>query len=47
MRQNWLSNRVFASYSDILDHCCHAWNELVDQPWRIMSIGLRPWAHQF
>ena len=47
MRQNWLSNRVFASYNDIVDHCCHAWNELVDQPWRIMSIGLRPWAHQF
>ena len=47
MRQNWLSNRVFASYSDIVDHCCHAWNELVDQPWRIMSLGLRPWAHQF
>ena len=47
MRQNWLSNRVFASYNDIVDHCCHAWNELVDQPWRIMSIGLRQWAHQF
>jgi hypothetical protein len=24
-----------------------AWNKLVDQPWRIMSIGLRQWAHQF
>src|ERR1039457_1586123 len=21
--------------------CCEAWNKLVDQPWRIMSIGLR------
>ncbi len=45
MRQNWLSNRVFASYRDIIDHCCHAWNRLVDQPWRIMSIGLSDWAH--
>jgi transposase len=45
MRDNWLSNRVFKSYEDILDHCCHAWNNLVDQPWRIMSIGLREWAH--
>ena len=44
MRQNWLSNRVFSSYADILDHCCHAWNKLADQPWRIMSLGLRPWA---
>ena len=24
-----------------------AWNTLVDQPWRIMSIGLRQWAHRF
>jgi hypothetical protein len=27
--------------------CCHAWNKLVDQPWRIMSIGLRAWAHGY
>ena len=46
MRENWLSNRVFTSYADILDHCCAAWNKLTDQPWRIMSIGLRDWAHQ-
>ena len=26
MRQNWLSNRVFKSYDDIVDHCCYAWN---------------------
>jgi len=45
MRDNWLSNRVFKSYSDILDHCCFAWNQLTNQPWRIMSIGLRDWAH--
>jgi hypothetical protein len=25
MRQNWLSNRVFKSYDDIVDHCCYAW----------------------
>src|SRR2546430_17013664 len=40
MRDNWLSNRVFKSYDDILDHCCHAWNTLIDMPWKIMSIGL-------
>ena len=45
MRDNWLSNRVFRSYDDILAHCCFAWNKLVDQPWTIMSIGLRDWAH--
>ena len=47
LRENWLSNRVFTSYPDILDHCCDAWNKLTDQPWRIMSIGLRDWAHRF
>jgi transposase len=47
LRENWLSNRVFRSYEDILDHCCAAWNKLIDQPWRIMSIGLRDWAHRF
>lgn len=46
MRENWLSNRIFKSYIDIVDHCCFAWNSLIDQPWRIMSIGLRKWAHQ-
>ncbi len=47
MRDNWLSNRVFDSYDDIVDHCCDAWNKLVDQPWTIMSIGMRDWAHRF
>ena len=41
LRENWLSSRVFASYRDIVDHCCDAWNRLTDQPWLIMSIGLR------
>ncbi len=38
---NWLSNRVFTSYQDILDHCCYVWNSLIEQPWVIMSIGMR------
>ena len=45
MRQNWLSNRVFQSHEDIVDHCCDAWNKLVDQPARIKSIGNRQWAN--
>ena len=47
MRDIWLSNRVSKSYVDLVDHCCEAWNKLVDQPWRIMSIGLRQWARGF
>ena len=34
IRDNWLSNRVFRSYEDILEHCCDAWADL--------SIGLGP-----
>ena len=47
MRDNWLSNRVFKSYDDIVDHCCQAWRTLIDQPWKSMSIGMRDWAHGF
>jgi putative transposase len=45
MRANWLGNRIFQTYADILDQCCGAWKKRIDQPWRIMSIGMRPWAH--
>jgi transposase len=45
MCENWLSNRVFQSYEDIVALCCDAWNNLVERPWRIMSIGRRKWAH--
>jgi transposase len=46
IRDNWLSNRVFTSYDNIVDHCCYAWNKLADQPWNIISIGLREWAQR-
>ena len=46
VRENWLSNRIFGSYEEIVDHGCDAWNKLVAQPWTIMSIGLREWAHR-
>jgi len=26
MRDNWLSNRIFKSYEDIVQECCQAWN---------------------
>jgi len=45
VRDNCLLNRVFTSYDDIVEHCCEAWNKLVDRPWTIMSIGMRDWAH--
>ena len=45
LRQNWLSNRVFPTYDDILDAGCDAWNRLIAQPETITSIGMRKWAH--
>ena len=47
IRENWLSNRVFKSYDDIVALCCEAWNKLIDDPDRITSIGSRNWAHEF
>lgn len=45
MRQNWLSNRVFETYDDILDAGCRAWIKLIAKPETITSIGMRKWAH--
>ena len=45
LRANWLSNRVFSTYGDILDAGCQAWNRLIAQPETITSIGMRKWAH--
>ncbi len=45
LHDNGLSSRVFASYAALVDHCCDAWNRLIDQPWIIMSTGLRDWAN--
>jgi hypothetical protein len=39
MRDNWLSNRVFKSYDDLVDHCC-AGNTLVE----FVSPGA-PWEN--
>jgi putative transposase len=47
MRDNWLSNRIFSSYEALISLCCEAWNKLIDQPWNIMSIAMRDWAHRF
>ena len=43
VRDNWLSNRIFTSYEEILDHSCGAWNKLIEQPWIIVSIGMCQW----
>jgi len=45
IRANWLSNRVFETYDEIIDAACDAWNRLVKEPETITSIGMRDWAH--
>jgi hypothetical protein len=32
MRQNWLSNRIFKSFDDIVDHCCIEASLTEDRP---------------
>ncbi len=46
MRDNRLSNRVFSGHDDIVNHCRDASNKLIAQPWKIMSVGHREWAHR-
>ena len=45
MRANWLSNRIFETYDDIIEAACEAWKKLVAIPDTITSIGMRDWAH--
>ena len=45
LRANWLSNRVFETFADIIHAICEAWNKLIAQPETITSIGMRDWAH--
>ena len=45
LRQTYLSNRVFDDYPAIIDAGCQAWNRLIEKPSKIMSIGMRQWAH--
>ncbi|KPL50854.1 transposase [Prosthecomicrobium hirschii] len=45
LRANWLSNRVFDAYPDIIEAACDAWKSLTATPAVITSIGMRDWAH--
>jgi hypothetical protein len=44
LRQNWLSNRVFDTYEDIIEAASDAWRRLIAQPGAITSIGARQWV---
>ncbi len=44
LRQNHLANRVFDTYTGIVDACCEAWNALIAAPDKIRSIATRSMA---
>ncbi len=44
LRQNYLSNRVYETYEDIVEASCDAWNRLIALPNVIRSIGTRDYA---
>ena len=37
-------DRVFGTYNEIIQATCQAWNRLIEQPWRTMSLGPSDWA---
>src|SRR5467141_2921215 len=45
LRQTYLSNRVFETYTAILDACQNAWRSLLNELGRIASIASRDWAY--
>ena len=44
LRQNYLANRVFDTYENIVGACCDAWNALTAAPATTTSIATREWA---
>lgn len=47
MHDKWLPNKAFEFHDDIVNLSCETWNKLIEQPYKIMSIGRRQWAHGF
>lgn len=46
LKENWLSARLFDHVNDIIDACCHAWNQLIAQAGQIRSLCSYPWLPQ-
>ena len=44
LRGNKLSMTVWETYTAILDACCDAWTDLMDDATRIISVTTRDWA---
>ena len=44
LKNNFLNNIIFENYNAIVDACCLAWNNLINETGRIKSITSREWA---
>ena len=44
LRQTYLSNRVFETYTAIVNAAADAWNKLIAETGRISSVATRDWA---
>lgn len=44
LRDRYLGNRCFASYEQILDSCCNAWNSFTSITGSIQHLCSRDWA---
>ncbi len=45
LKQKWLSNWAYEDYNAIVDACCEAWNQFVNDPPLVSRICHREWAH--
>lgn len=44
LRANKLSNRLYQHYQEIVEACCNAWSDFMENPTQIASITSREWA---
>jgi transposase len=45
LREDSLSNRCFDSEEELVQACCDAWNQFIDEPEAVRSLCTRKWAN--
>jgi transposase len=46
LRERFLSHRLFETFEAVVNACCRAWNDLVAQPGRLLSLTAFPWIQK-
>jgi transposase len=44
LKLNYLSNRCYSNYTEIVDSACYAWNQFSNQPDLVKSLCTRDWC---